>query len=255
MDRKKRAIIFIVWGQKYINDVLSCVENSAIQDYDKFLITDECESVAFDGLTVIKVRFQLDGLVRKSEILKFLPEGYNSYLFLDSDTRVIGDIEFGFEKAEMHGMAISPAPHYSLDWFWGFKQIMENEGLELNGQLQYNTGVIFFALTKETRMVFSKWFSLCEQYNSIFNNDQPYLTLAMEVFGFNPYTLSIGYNYRAFGDAISGIVRVWHSYSEMPDDINVFNTVWPPRRVIDGKVYRMRDEDGKWFLDAPAWLK
>jgi hypothetical protein len=47
-------------------------------------------------------------------------------------------------------------------------------------------------------------------------SDQTYLSLAMELRGFNPYTLSPSFNYRAFGELISGSIRIWHSYEPVP---------------------------------------
>ena len=34
-------------------------------------------------------------------MINYIPEGYDSYLFLDSDTVVLGDISLGFEKAKI----------------------------------------------------------------------------------------------------------------------------------------------------------
>ena len=49
-------------------------------------------------------------------------------------------------------------------------------------------------------------------------SDQPYLTLAMEMLEFNPYTLSPSFNYCAFGELVSGSIRIWHSYNPVPQD-------------------------------------
>ena len=78
----------------------------------------------------------MDGLLRKTELINFLPENYDSFLFLDSDTVVISDIEMGFTKAELFGIAASPAPHYSLDHSWGFgTKVMDLEGVSKSSQL------------------------------------------------------------------------------------------------------------------------
>ena len=89
-----------------------------------------------------KAPFETQGLLRKAEMVKFLPEAYDIYLFLDSDTVVIEDISLGYEKAEKFSIAVSPAPHYSLDYFGGFDKIMRLEGIPCKGQLQYNTGIL-----------------------------------------------------------------------------------------------------------------
>lgn len=232
---KKNAIIFLAWDDRFINEVRTCISRSYpfIGDYDLILITDEytaTDQFKPQITKVIRANFELSGLLRKTEILRFLPNTYESFLFLDSDTVVIGDVSLGFNKAGIHGIAACPAPHYSLDAFWGFDRVMRKEGVLPLGQLQYNTGVIFFKNSPEVKEVFTKWGSLALE-NLDFTNDQPFFTLAMDLLGFNPYTLSISYNYRAFGEAISGDVRIWHSHGKMPVKINEYSSSWPPRRA------------------------
>ena len=70
--------------------------------------------------------------------------------------------------------------------------------------------------------------------------------MAMEMLRFNPYTLSISYNYRGVGDRISGDVRIWHSHGKMPENINDYEHVWPGRRAWPGKV--SADSDNKGFF-------
>lgn len=236
----KHAIVFLAWGKKYVTEVESCIRRSkAIEGYDIVLITDLATDL--DGLQhrfteVIRASFETEGLLRKAELVKFLPEKYDVYLFLDSDTVVIEDISLGFEKAERFSIAVAPAPHYSLDYFWGFDRIMALEGTPCKGQLQYNTGVIFVRNSPTVKLIFQRWMELALKYQEEFKNDQPFFSLAMEQLNFNPYTLSISYNYRGFGDAISGVVRIWHSHGELPANINEFKIAWPPRRAWPSRV-------------------
>lgn len=234
------AIVFLAWGDKYLAEVEDCLDKSRhhIRHYDKILITDEKSDVtSLKSLVtnVVRADFRLNGLLRKTEIAGHLPIGYKGYLLLDSDTIVIGNISLGFEMADLHGVAIAPAPHYSLDVFLKFGRIMEMEMLQPMGQLQYNTGVIFFNTSEKVHSLFRKWEELAMKYQDP-ANDQPFFTLAMETTGFNPYTLSISYNYRGVGDAISGDVRIWHSHGSMPDNINEYDFPWPPRRAWPGRV-------------------
>ncbi|NES81796.1 MAG: hypothetical protein F6K10_10545 [Moorea sp. SIO2B7] len=248
---KKYAVVFLAWGEKYIKEVESCVKMSkAIQGYDLILITDmdtDIENLHCNFVEIIRASFETEGLLRKTELTKFLPETYDVYLFLDSDTVVIEDISLGFEKAEKFSIAVAPAPHYSLDYFWSFDQIMTLEGIPCKGQLQYNTGVIFFKNSQTAKSIFEHWMNLAIKYQTQFNNDQPFFSLAMEELDFNPYTLSISYNYRGFCDAISGIVRIWHSHGKLPENINEFSVAWPPRRaqpskvIFPGQLYYMED--------------
>lgn len=243
---KNYAVLFLAWGDKFIEEVHSCIERSpAIQNYEKILITDQDTLVGdyqHHFKEIIRANFKTEGLLRKTEMVNFLPHGYDCFLFLDSDTVVIEDISLGFQKAEQFGIAVSPAPHYSLDYFWGFGQIMALEGVPCQGQLQYNTGVIFLKNCEMVGVVFEKWKELGLKHQN-FKNDQPFFTLAMEKVGFNPYTLSISYNYRGFGDAISGLVRVWHSHDKMPEMINQFKEAWPPRKAWPSKIEFQEDSN------------
>ena len=103
--------------------------------------------------------------------------------------------------------------------------------------MTYNSGVIFFSPKIDGVVdVFSLWNELALKYRDIFKNDQEFLSLSMELLNFNPYTLSINYNYRGTGNLISGDVKIWHSHIEMPKDINDFEVAWPPRRVTYGQI-------------------
>ena len=245
----KYSVIFLAWGDKFIEEVVSCISKSSkfLKDYDLILITDfDTNITKVEPLvkTVVRAEFENEGLLRKTELHKHIPSGYESYMFLDSDTIILNDISLGFVKANIHGIAVCPAPHYSLDAFWGFDEVMEKESVLRSGQLQYNTGVIFFNNSQIVKDVFSRWGYLGNLY-SYFKNDQPFFTLAMEELFFNPYTLSISYNYRGFGDAISGDVRVWHSHEEMPKNINKYDSSWPPRRAWPNRVESPSDNEQK----------
>lgn len=229
------AVVFFIWGDEYIQEAENCIHNSpALEGYDLLLLTDhKTELKGRDSLfsQIIRADFQSGGLIRKSELIDHLPSDYEVYLLLDSDTLVLEDIRFGFEKARKHGIAMAPCHHYALDHFWNFNEVMQQEKHPLSGQLQYNTGVIFFSLTPEVKQVMEMWRDLSLTHRHIINNDQPFFTLALEKLGFNPYTLPITYNYRGSGDPISGKVRIWHSHLKMPGNINDRTTQWPLRRA------------------------
>jgi hypothetical protein len=217
--KSNRAIVFPAWGAEWIDRVGSCVRESQLPRYPIFLITDAATDISAlpAGIEVIRRDCQLSGKARKTEFFPCLPEQIETALFLDADTRVIGDISLGFEKAEQHGMAIVPAPHYSLADFRDFRQVMVNEGVTPLGQIIYNSGVMFCQPHRpEVRAVFDLTLSLAQKYRDKIWSDQTYLSLAMELKGFNPYTLSPSFNYRAFGELISGSIRIWHSYEPLP---------------------------------------
>jgi hypothetical protein len=219
--KNNRAIIFFGWGAKYIDLVTQCIRESQLPPYPIFLITDTATDVGSlpAGIEVVRHDSQLSGKVRKTEFFLCLPEQVETALLLDADTRVIGDVSLGFEKAEKHGIAMVPAPHYSLADFRDFRQVMLKEGVTPLGQIIYNSGVIFCAPRRpDVQAVFESTVALAKKYRDQVWSDQTYLSLAIELLGFNPYTLSPSFNYRAFGELISGSIRIWHSYEPLPSN-------------------------------------
>ena len=214
-----RAIVFPAWGTEWMERVASCIRESQLPNYPLLLITDA--TTQLDGLppevVVIRRDCQLSGKARKTEFFNSLPGEIETALFLDADTRVIDDISLGFEKAEQHGIAIAPAPHYSLADFRDFRQVMVAEGVTPLGQIIYNSGVMFCQPHQpEVRALFDLTLALAQKYKDKVWSDQTYLSLAMELKGFNPYTLSPSFNYRGFVELISGSIRIWHSYEPLP---------------------------------------
>ena len=238
-NSKDTCIIFMAWGENIIRELSENLKISKLDSFQKYLITD-AETIVPESLevNVIRVQFKSNGLVRKTEMLEYLPtEEYSTYVFLDTDLCVLGDLDLGIEKAKQFGIALAQAPHYSLHHWWAVDQIMQNENIPLRGQLHYNTGVIFFDLQPSVIEVFKLWNEMAMAYSEYVISDQPFFSLALEKLNFNPYTLSQNYNYRACGDYISGDIYVWHSRDKLPPDINTYTAAWPRRYVINGEVH------------------
>jgi hypothetical protein len=244
------CVVWVAWGDRYVRDAARSRASITDRSLRTCLITDHASAAAapdvFDH--VIKADFKLTSYLRKCELYRLLPADYETFLFLDVDTTVIGDISLGFDKARKYGIAMAQAPRYALERFQGFDEIMRAAGVTPRGQLQFNSGVIFFHRTPAVEAVLLKWESLAHEYggptgkfaelSKVFG-DQPYLTLAMEILELNPYTLSTSFNHRAKGELIDGDVRIWHSYKPIPPDLNAHPEI-PYRYIHDGKVCEMQ---------------
>jgi hypothetical protein len=256
-----RAIVFLAWGEAFIEEVANCIRKSALPPYPICLITDAATPVALPGVQVIRADFKLEGIIRKTEMLDFLPHDYNSFLFLDSDTQVIDDVSLGFIKAEAHGLALTPAPTYSLENFHSFLKIMETEGLPPLGQMHYNTGVLFFVRSDPIDRLFGLWkeITIRNCHREEHHSDQPYFSLALEQLSFNPYTLPATFNYRARGEPIRGRVRIWHSRYPVPENINVVPQLLhnyrllPQRSVIEDEVVWTGKKGTLWGRLRRIW--
>ena len=237
-----RAVVWLAWGRKFIDEAVESEATISSLGYPTYLITD-AESCAYARekavfSEVIEADFTSagSGNQRKSEMWRWLPERHESFLFLDTDTRVLADVSLGFEKAKQYGIAMVPAAHYCLDQFWGFDEVMRKEGVRPRGQLQYNSGVIFFERSPEVKAVFKEWSRLTKEHGGRW--DQSFLTLAMEKLNFRPYALSPNYNYRGMGVPIIGEVRIWHTPHEPPDNLNDEPGWWPMRYFVNGRFHR-----------------
>lgn len=215
----ERVILFVAWGGDHVALVAQCLAESRLPEYPVIVVTDATTKTDTlpPEVEVLRRDFALPGKQRKLEAFMSLPGSIGTVLFLDVDTRVLADISLGFDKAELHGIAMAPAPHYSLADFRSFGSVLEREGLKIRGQLIYNSGVIFFDWrSSKVRSVFNQALVLARKDAKAYWSDQPYITLAMEMMGLNPYTLSPSFNYRGFGELISGSLRLWHSYQPVP---------------------------------------
>jgi len=232
------AVVWLCWGETYLRQAVESARSTLPLGIDRVLITDAATAALArpdDVFTrVVPAELPYGSTLDKSRLIDLIPAGYQTILFLDSDTRVLGDISLGFEKARLHGIAVAPAPHYNLSGFFGFDRILESAGFPTAGQMQYNSGVIFCHLPGRGRQVLERFRDLCSAAPADWTNDQPFLTLAFEQLGFQPYVLSPLYNYRGLGELAVGDIRIWHSVHSPPADLTSGEPPWPPRRDRDG---------------------
>jgi hypothetical protein len=243
----KRAIVWFCWGERFISEAFDSARSAAAIEADRFLITDaEGATYAKDNpafTSIVQTQLIHANNLDKSRLIDLLPGGYDTFLFLDTEAKIVGDVSLGFAKAEQHGIAMAPAPNYNLPEFFNFARIMHELGVEPADQIMYNSGVIFFHLTAAVRQVLERWRDLCATVGAknYFSRDQPFLTLALEQCGVTPYVLSPLYNYRGLGEYAVGNIRIWHSHFAPPPDLNEFENAWPARRFTDGM--RVHGED------------
>lgn len=210
-----RGVLYIVWpGQD--SRVQAALERSIAS------VALEHPELAHEVIRLPEGATLLD----KAKMLDLSP--FDSTLFLDADTVVLGSLEHGFRKAEQHGLALCIC---ECPWARRFT------GLTNHGDIQeWNTGVMFF--TRGAAEVFDAWkrnaaidSSLLWRDNNdgsvkvMEENDQAAFALAVEETGFAPWVLPLNFNFRptwqhtAFGD-----IRIWHDYSPVPDNVLAWNS-------------------------------
>jgi hypothetical protein len=158
----------------------------------------------------------MENLNRKSAMLDLSP--FEETLFLDIDTVVMGRLDFGFEKANEFGLALSIC---EAPWGKRYTKIFSGD------EVEYNTGVIFF--NKESKPVFDLWKKLATSVDSSIvgindrgaytmpANDQGSFALAIEELKFNPFVLPLNWNFRPMWHrSFFGPIKIWHDYSDPP---------------------------------------
>jgi hypothetical protein len=172
-------------------------------------------------------------LNRKAEILDLSP--FDETLFLDLDTVVMGNLDFGFEKAKVFDLALAICEN---PWGRRYPNIFKGD------EVEYNTGVIFF--TQKSKPIFERWKQLAGEVNSeivgvadgqLFKmsaNDQGSFALAIEQAGFNPFVLPLNWNFRpAWHRSFFGPIKIWHDYSDPPPFFEELNSYYSsPDSVI-----------------------
>jgi len=149
---------------------------------------------------------------------------FDETLFLDADTVVMDRLDYGFEKAAKHGMALCIC---ECPWARRYPSCTGD-------QTEYNAGIIWFA--KQAKPVFDRWQQLNRVIDSsiIFQNgkglsrmdlnDQAGLTLAIESLDFNPWVLPMNWNFRPIWQkSFFGPIKIYHDYSNVPDELIEWN--------------------------------
>jgi hypothetical protein len=172
------------------------------------------------------------GLLQKSRMADISP--FETTLYLDVDTVVLGRLDFAFDRAERHGLACTIC---ECPWASRYRG--------LSGDLiEYNTGVIFF--TALARPVFEAWKRFSVELDSSIrhvvngqvtvmpHNDQGGFAQAVDATGFHPFVLPLNWNLRPkWHRSFFGPVRIWHDYRAVPENLLEINRYYAsPESII-----------------------
>ena len=196
-----KGIVYFVWG-----------------DYNEGLLDRSIESVKKFGYnhSVVIDRSKNVGLAKRCNLFDCSP--YDLTLFLDIDTIVKNNIDFGFEMAKKYGIACCIAPASSSYYAADNDAIKELIPVDLP---QYNCGVIFCDRRNgDVKKVFgsySFYLSTYQKYAS--KNDQPYFSYSLYNNWLNPYVLPKTWNFRHHlrfeSEVYHGDLKIIHSKQDI----------------------------------------
>ena len=148
-------------------------------------------------------------------------------LYLDVDTVVMGDLSYGFKKAESHGIAACICECPWARRYGGLKHVGDVR--------EFNTGVLFFDKRLSTS-TFKRWpkisadldssiqFYVGDEVRVMPSNDQASFAMALEDGGMNPFVLPMNWNLRpTWHKSWWGPIKVYHDYKEPPKALERWN--------------------------------
>lgn len=191
-----KGIMYLVWG-----------------DYNKSELEKSIQSIEKTGLPYeVVITKGKTFWENKSQIFKLSP--FQTTLYLDTDTLVLDkDLDFGFEMAKRHGIAMSNDPvSRSNRWGESWKDLIE-----------WNTGVIFFNKSDIITKLSDAWIK-----NGDFGNpraDQQSFSALIHNFKIPVFWLQNNWNFFATmsPSPITGEIKIWHSHDSNPHE-NIF--IW-----------------------------
>jgi hypothetical protein len=200
----KRGVLYIVWGEKADRYLERSIRSLRIHHPD---IPVHCHRVASP---VPGREFQ-----EKSRMGSITP--FQSTLYLDADTVIMGNLDYAFEQAERFGIActINECP-----WMRRYGQKGEEDHTE------YQAGVMFFTaaaahvfdawqILAATTPSASRWTLMDNRPRGLAYDDQAGFARALRQCNFNPFVLPINFNFRPlFFRSAFAPIKIWHDYMD-----------------------------------------
>ncbi len=206
---KKRGVLYVIW-----NRGKSKKHDGALQRSINSLYAIHPEL----GVHVHELPSTAK-LLDKARMYDWSP--FEETLYLDIDTAVMDRLDFGFEKAAIHhvAVAICEAPYARR-----YNRMITGDMIE------YNTGVIFWKKGPQAERLFREWERLAMAEDSSHEfpvsatqtaiadcNDQASFAKAVDGLGFCPFVLPNNWNFRPqWTRQFFGPLKVWHDYIEVP---------------------------------------
>ena len=152
----KKGVIFIVTNsKKHIDQCLfsakSLLKTNPELPITLFTDTDGIEDVGFDNIILIKEKIH----PLKLKVKNLINSPYNLTLFLDSDTKIEGNILNLFNYLRVCDFVITRDP--LMDW-----SKSPPEFLDFSNKNAYNTGVFLYKKSQKVNKFLLKWYELIE---------------------------------------------------------------------------------------------
>lgn len=184
--RTARGVVYVAYGRRAISAVKASV--ASLKRYNSFpvvVISDKinleipgAETVQFRSLGGSNIQQSRNAKLR---ILSYVPEEWNSVLYLDADTEVQGKLTQGFKVLEKGwDLAIVPSAYQGRGLFQHIEDMERGytvETLRNPEPLQLQAGVMFVRRSETTMTFFQNWRAEWRRFGS---QDQAALLRALD---------------------------------------------------------------------------
>jgi hypothetical protein len=197
-----RGVLYIAWGDKAEKPLARSI--ASLKQWHPEL---EYRVARADGSR---------GLLHKDAMYDLSP--FDSTLYLDADTVVMGRLDFGFRTLDLHGLVCCICENPWLKRYHGH-----------DDSIEYNTGVLFFDRT--TKDAFEEWKTLSPLTPGLIhdrgvmpNNDQWGFSVMANRRYRQPFILPMNWNLRPIWQtAAFGPIKIWHDYSDPSPGLVAWN--------------------------------
>ncbi len=155
----------------------------------------------------------------------FIASPFEETLFLDADTTVLGRLDYGFDKARQHGLALT---HSANPWQRRYYNLQSEPDA-----VEYSSGVMFFG--EDMAELFFAWGQMKDDSRCKYQaddgvvheqrfNDQALLTKAIHDNGFNPFVLPQNWNFvPRWQKQFFGALKIVHGTDDIPSSLLKWN--------------------------------
>ena len=232
MSEATRGVVYMKWNDAEVGDKVEAALQRSLA-----ALREVHPDLPYHVITIEGVKNRYKGLLQRGRLIDLTP--FDETLFLDADTVPLEPLDYGFDMAARHGLALCINENPFVRRYLGAP-------VRHRDLVEYNTGVLFF--TQAARPVFERWFQLAQTMDSrIFVMDrgevavqpagnQGSFAIAVDELGFNPYVLPVNWNYRpVWHKTYSGPIKIWHDYRPVPEHVLEVNrryaTPWKEESV------------------------
>lgn len=201
-----RGVAYVAYGPAAIAEARASIDSlRQFHDWPVCVVTGapeqfpDCTTVGFDAPGPGARRAKL-------ALYSLLPRDWQSFLYLDADTRVRGNIGAGFDViADGWELAITASTHQDIGWMWHGGEAERHATLDECGRaLQLQGGVWFAARTPNVRAFMGCWLEQWERWTAV---DQGALMRALERVPVRVWMLGRDWNGGALVEHLFGRAR------------------------------------------------